>query len=38
MFLLKGAAFQKAWSRLSERHNDEKFDEIMEKFSVKNNL
>ena len=38
MFLLKGAAFQKAWSRLSENHNEDKFDEIMEKFSVKNNL
>ena len=30
LFLFKGAAFQKAWSRLSERHNEEKFDEVME--------
>ena len=38
VFFFKQAAFQKAWSRLSERRNLEKFDEIMEKFTQKNGL
>ena len=38
VFLFKEAAVQKAWSRLSEKHNNEKFDEVMENFERKNKL
>ena len=30
VFLFKEAAIQKAWSRISEMHNNEKFDEVMQ--------
>ena len=38
VFLFKEAARQKAWSRLSEKHNSEKFEEVMEAFERKNRL
>lgn len=38
LFLLKEAAIQKGWSRLSERHTEEKFNEVIHKFSLKNGI
>ena len=37
-FLFKTAAIQKAWSRLSEKYNAVKFDEVLEKFAIQNDL
>ena len=36
VFMFKESAFQKAWSRLSEKHNHERFAEVMAKFADKN--
>ena len=36
VFLFKQAAFQKAWSRISEAHNLRRFEEVMEKFNKQN--